>query len=145
MENILNNIYVRIIMGVFIGIPFTSTALFAGAHGLILGYAGIVEEKFSMAILGILTITGFIGIIGAWLRIIEPTSSMSSRYLKITRLMLYSSFITSVSLTIWAFYLEGLTETSMPVIILIVGSILFIAATPKSSNNAFKRGVNFPR
>ena len=131
MENTLNNIIVRFIVGIFIGLPFTATALFAGAHGLILGYAGIVNAEFGMAIIGILTGTGFIGIVGAWLRLIEPTHSMSSRYLRITRLMLYSGFITSASFTIWVVTIEGLTEISMPIIILTIGSILFITATPK--------------
>ncbi len=134
MEYILNNIFVRIIIGILVGLPITAAALIGGAHGLVLGYAGIVNAKIGLFLFGVLTITGFIGISGAWRRLLEPTNSMTEKYKNKTRSMLFYGLTTSTALSIWAVYSEGLTVISLPLVILTLGSILFIMATPKSSN-----------
>lgn len=127
----LNNVYLRIIIGIFIGLPLTATSLIGGAHGLVLGYAGIVNAMFGLLLMGILTITGFIGIFGAWLRLLESTYSMSDRYRIKTRVMLYFGLVTSSILYILAIYTDGLSLLSMPFIAMTIGSVLFIIGTPK--------------
>jgi hypothetical protein len=139
MEYALNNIIVRIIVGITVGSSITAIALIGGAHGLVLGYAGIINAEFGLTLFGILTITGFIGICGAWCRLLKPTYSMSQRFITRIRYMLFFGLVTSAILSIWALYIEGLTVITMPLLALTLGCILFIMGTPKSSNKAFKR------
>ena len=135
MEYIFNNIFVRIIAGILIGIPVSVVALVSGAHGLLLGYAGIITVEFWLVLVGIITITGFIGIIGAWRRLIDSTVSMSVKYNNKTRSMLFFGIFTSVALTIWSIVIDGVSEMTLLLIILCMAGVMFIIATPKSSNN----------
>ena len=44
MENILNNVLVRIFIGITIGIPVSAISVVLGFHGLVLLYAGIKDN-----------------------------------------------------------------------------------------------------
>ena len=135
MENILNNIFVRIIAGLIVGIPLSALVLVTGAHGLLIGYAGVINSEFWLILVGIITITGIIGIIGAWRRLIDSTYSMSVPYNNKTRTMLFFGVFTSVALTVWTIVIDGVSEIASLLIILSIGGVIFIIATPKSSNN----------
>jgi len=141
MEYLLNNIFIRIIVSIFIGIPISALALVTGLHGLVLGYAGIVNIELWLILIGIITITGFIGLAGAWLRLFESTTSMTEPYRHKTRIMLFLGLISSSALSVWSILLDGLSLISFLLMSLAMGGLLFILATPKSSNKSVKQTV----
>ena len=134
MENTLNNRIVRIILAVVVGIPVTAVVVVLGFNGLILGYGGIIEFKLLPFLLGVVTVTGVIGIIGAWKRIYTSTNEMSEKEKQTTRVMLVIGCFSSLALSIWAFS-SAEPEIAIFLLVLSFGAVVFIYATPKNSNN----------
>jgi len=130
MQNIFNSLIFRFVIGVCIGIPFTGISLILGLHGLFIGYGGIVEGNMFFLAIGVITVTGFIGIAGAWARIFSSTEKMSTENRDVIRLMLYCGFISSMGLLGWALYAD--VRTSVVPILLLICSAFFILATPKN-------------
>lgn len=130
MENLLNNKLTRRIIGGVIGIPLTMISIVLGFHGLILLYAGVKDLELYPLSLGIATITGFIGIIGAWKRISASSEEMSEKEKSIIRAMLFCGFLSSAGLSVWAFT-SNEPEVGVTLLLLTLGSIGFIFATPK--------------
>jgi len=128
MERILNNLYARIIISLLVGIPLSAIALIGGAHGLVLGIAGIKDLHFGLALIGIVTI---IGIIGAWRRLLEPTDSMASSKQNNIRLMLILGLAASLSLTVWSVIVDGISIIAVSLLTLSTGGFVFVLATPK--------------
>lgn len=138
MESFLNNTRNRVALGLLVGAPFTLIATILGAHGLILGYGGIVKSDPALLLAGILTLSGFVGICGAWWRVFTSTDSMSCTSRDVVRVMLFVGAGTSLSLAAWALLLEGGALLVVPLVISAVGGVLFIRATPKCSNKSLQ-------
>jgi len=129
MEAFLNYKISRLIIGIGIGLPATAISVILGFHGLILGYGGIKEANIFFLFMGIITITGFIGIIGAWWRLIISTENTSKTNQNKIRSMLFYGLATSIALSIWSLYSDFRT---LPVpLTLILAGTFFIYATPK--------------
>ncbi len=131
IEKTLNMLLVRIAVGIIIGIPLTVLAVVAGAHGLVLTYGGIVDGKYLLILFGIVTITGFMGISGAWLRLLKPSTVMSNKYRNVTRGMLFYGLASSVALSAWSIISEGMSVISLLLIVLSLGGTAFVHATPR--------------
>ncbi len=130
MEKIFNNRIVRLIIGVAIGIPLTAISVVLGLHGLILLYAGIKEMELVPFSIGVVTITGFIGIYGAWERIFRSSEVMTECEKSRVRVMLAFGFISSFGLGLWALYSSEM-EATIIMFLLAAGAVTFIYATPK--------------
>ena len=130
MEKIVNNRIVRLIIGVAIGIPLTAISVVLGLHGLILLYAGLKEMELAPFLIGVVTITGFIGIYGAWKRIFRSSEVMTEGEKSRVRVMLASGFISSFGLGLWALYSSEM-EATIIMFLLAAGAVAFIYATPK--------------
>jgi hypothetical protein len=130
IERFLNKLLTRWLAGLIVGLPFTWLSLILGVHGIILGKGGIKEGGFDLIAPGIITIAGFIGIVGAWIRVIRPTYAMSESILHATRIMLYCGIAASVALFIVVIIGSGFIS-SLPFALVIALGILFIIATPK--------------
>jgi hypothetical protein len=129
METFLNYRVSRLIIGTAIGIPATIISVILGFHGLILGYAGIKEADIYFLFMGIITITGFVGIIGAWCRLIISTHNTSNSVQNKIRTMLIYGLATSVALLIWSLFSDYKT-LPIPLTLILAGTF-FIYATPK--------------
>ena len=130
MEVILNNRIVRIIIGTAIGIPLTAISVVLGLHGLVLLYAGIKEMELVPFSMGLVTVTGFIGIYGAWKRIFKSSDEMTESERSKVRIMLGFGFLSSLGLALWALS-SSEAEATIIMLLLAVGAIAFIYATPK--------------
>lgn len=133
MEEFLNLKITRIAIGALIGIPVTAVSIVLGFHGLVLLYAGIKEFEIFSFSLGIVTITGFIGIIGAWKRIYSSSKNLSEKEKQSIRSMLIIGFLSSIALSYWALS-SSEKEISLALFMLSFGALAFIYATPKNSN-----------
>ena len=129
METLLNLRIFRIIIGTAIGIPFTAVSIILGLHGLFIGYGGIREGNILMMAIGIITITDFIGIGGAWLRLVSSTKEISKEEQKRIRIMLFNGLAASFALFVWALYSD--IQTSLIAFVLLICVAFFILATPK--------------
>lgn len=130
MENFLNNRIIRIVIGTAVGIPLTTISIILGFHGLVLFYAGIKDAELLPFLIGVVTITGFIGIIGAWKRIFTSSEEMTEKEKNTTRVMLLFGSLTSLGLSAWAFKSSEL-EFAAILLLLSLGAVAFIYATPK--------------
>lgn len=129
METLLNSRIFCIIIGTAIGIPFTAVSIILGLHGLVIGYGGIIEGDILLLAIGIITITGFIGISGAWLRLFSSTEEMSIEEQKRIRTMLLNGLVASLALFGWALYSD--IKVSLFALALLMCVAFFIQATPK--------------
>ncbi len=129
MEVFLNYRVSRLIIGAAIGIPATAISVILGFHGLILGYAGIKEADIYFLFMGVITITGFIGIIGAWWRLMVSTRNTSNSKQNIIRSLLLYGLATSVALFMWSLFSDYRT-LPIPLTLILAGTF-FIYATPK--------------
>lgn len=134
MEAILNNPKIRVVVGLVLGAPLTLIAIFLGCYGLILGYAGIVENKPFWFLAGLLTVSGFVGILGAWWRIIVSTRSITGSRLRTLRLMLFAGAGTSFALAVWALLIQSGVILVLLLFALTLIGTLFIRATPECTN-----------
>jgi len=129
MEVFLNYRISRLIIDIGIGLPATALSVILGFHGLILGYGGIKEANIYFLFIGLITITGFIGIIGAWWRLMSSTENTSKSEQNKIRVMLFYGLATSVALLMWSLYSDYRTLL-IPVTLILAGTF-FIYATPK--------------
>ena len=131
MEKLLNNRIVRIVIGTAIGVPVTAISIILGLHGLILLYAGIKEVEVLPFSLGVVTITGFVGIVGAWKRLFTSSEDMTEKQKTNTRTLLVFGLLSSLALSIWAM---SSSEPEMAAILFMLsfGAGVFIYATPKT-------------
>lgn len=104
-----------------------------GLHGLVLFYAGAKEAELLPLSLGVVTITGFIGILGAWKRIYSSSEEMSEKEKSTTRIMLLFGCLSSFGLSAWAFN-SSEPESAIILLLLALGAVAFIYATPKNRN-----------
>ena len=132
IERTLNNLIVRIIAGIVIGLPLTSASVVGGAHGIILGIGGITELNPLLLFIGLVTVTGFIGICGAWRRLLKPTTLMTNKNKSTIRLMLMFGLFSSLGLTVWSVYSEGITIIGWALFALSIGGVIFIYSIPKA-------------
>ncbi len=130
MEKLLNNRIVRIVIGTAIGIPVTAFSIVLGLHGLILFYAGVKEAELLPLFLGVVTVTGFIGIVGAWKRLLSSTEEMDKKEKRNVRAMLMFGLLSSLALGAWAFS-SSEPEIAIILLVLSLGAGVFIYATPE--------------
>ena len=81
-------------------------------------------------LIGTVTITGFIGIYGAWKRIFRSSEAMTESEKSRVRVMLTFGFMSSFGLGLWAFSASEM-EATIFLFLLATGAIAFIYATPK--------------
>ncbi len=134
IERIFNLLGVRILIGAFIGLPITALALIGLAHGLVFLYSGVSDRTLWAIVLGVLSVVGTFGVIGAWLRITISSKSMSKTVNAITRFMLFCGLITSTVLGFWWLANNGIDFITVFFVVLTSGAVLFIYATPICSN-----------
>ena len=123
------------VMLMFFGLPVTAFILFLAVHGLVLGYGGIIKGQIVMILMGLLTVTGLIGVFGAWLRVLTLPKSLS--FIKVINLMLGVGIATCLVLCGWMLW-EGFGPFPLaPLLLAGVGVELFIN-TP-SPNKAINK------
>jgi len=141
MEELLNNNKIRIVISIFIGIPATAIIALTSIYGLTFGLVGVIEGSLYMLFIGIINISGIIGLIGAWKRIYTTSTKMTEDEKHTTKVMLYIGMFSSLSLSASSFYFSEIAPTFI-FILISLGSAAFIYATPKNSNNTLKRTNN---
>ncbi len=129
IRDILDNKAFRILFGMFIGIPSTLAFLIVLPSGLIMGVTGIRDFDVPTLSMGIASIFGAFGVMGAWLRLTKEIDQFSQNQITYLRLLLSGGITATVillALTIWAgtFLVFGL-----PMIALLVVGVCFYAGT----------------
>lgn len=130
MEELLNKRITRIIIGVSLAIPFTAISIVLGWHGLLLGFGGIASGNILFILIGITTIIGFVGIAGAWRRLLKSSNLMSKEEQNKIRTMLFFGLASSLVLCVWSFFKADII-TILILSLLLLFSVFFIYATPK--------------
>lgn len=130
MEELLNKRITRIIIGVSLAIPFTAISIVLGWHGLLLGFGGIASGNVLFILIGITTIIGFVGITGAWRRLLKSSKVMSKEEQNKIRTMLFFGLASSFILCVWSVFKTDLITISI-LYLLLLFSVFFIYATPK--------------
>lgn len=137
MEAFLNYRISRIVFDITIALPLTVFSIVAGLYGLAMGYGGILvighgvisRDGLSFLIIGIIAITGFIGITGVRRRLITSTDNTSKTEQNKTRVMLFYGLATSIALLMCSLYNDCKT---LPIpLTLILACTLLIDATPR--------------
>jgi len=150
MEDLLNKKSTRIIIGLFIATPFTVAAIIFGLYGIILGIAGVAENNPILFLLSLISISGLVGVLGAWRRLVKTTTELSDKEQNKIRTMLFFGLASTVALCIWSVYLEFPKAIATFILILTLKAF-FIYGTPKNSNKQVKNsryhslGLNLPR
>lgn len=120
---------VRLVVGLFVGLPLSVIAVFAIPHGLILGYAGLTDGGVYNLFAGLSTVFGTVAILGAWYRLIVPRAEMSLPTVRIVRAALYLGIVSSVGLAAWAASAAWFTGAGALVLLVPVG-VVFLRYTP---------------
>ncbi|CAG0988351.1 hypothetical protein MTYP_02143 [Methylophilaceae bacterium] len=128
LPNLIDHPAVRIALAV-VGVLLTLVALIATPHGIILGYAGIVERDVLLIFIGLMTVFGVIAIFGAWYRLLVPHVEMGKAQARRIRFCLYCGVISSLGLAGWAGYEAELSLLGVLGLFAIV-SIALIKGTP---------------
>jgi hypothetical protein len=137
MEAFLNYRISRIVIGIAVGLPLTAIVIILGLYGLVMGYGGIlvlshgarIETGLYFLFIGIISITGFVGITGVWRRLITSTEHTSKTEQNKTRVMLFYGLATSIALLMCSLYND---YNTLPIpLTLILTCTLFIYATPR--------------
>ena len=129
MEDLLNKKSTRIIIGLFIATPFTVAAIIFGLYGIIVGIAGIAE-KSPIFLLALISISGLVGVLGAWRRLVKTTMELSDKEQNKIRTMLFFGLASTVALCIWSVYLE-FPKAIATFILMLTLNAFFIYGTPK--------------
>lgn len=129
IRDILDNKVFRILFGMFIGIPSTLAFLILLPSGLIMGVTGLRNFDVPTLSMGVASIFGAFGVMGAWLRLTKTIDRFSQNQIMYLRLLLSGGITATVillALTIWAgtFFVFGLL-----VIALLVVGVCFYAGT----------------
>lgn len=130
MEALLNKRNTRIIIGLFIAAPFTAGAIIFGFYGILFGIGGITGQNPQAFFLGLITISGLVGVSGAWRRLLKPTSERMNKEQNKIRVMLFFGLASSLALFASSIYFK-LTEAILLFIAIIILNIVFIYGTPK--------------
>jgi len=138
MEQLLNNILVRIIVGITIGLPITPLALMYGIHGLLIGFQGLVEGDYLFLLIGVLAVTGLIGIIGAWWRLFRSTEKMKTKERKVVRIMLFCGVISCLGLAAWALFLDLTPKILLLFVLPALAGAVFVSSTPLRAASALQ-------
>ena len=138
MESFLNKKIIRIMIGLFVGIPFTAISIPSALYGLLFGVAGLLfSGSIIFALIGFTAITGLIGISGAWRRLLKSSDILCQEERLLIRKMLFSGLISSLILSTSALYFNYL-ETILLFTLLLFINLFFIYATPKNTNTKIK-------
>ena len=130
MEELLNKKSSRIIIGVLIATPFTVAAIIFGLYGILMGVGGIAEQSPILISLGLISISGLAGVLGAWRRLVNATNDLSVSEQNKIRIMLFLGLASTLALFAWSIYFKSLEAIS--IFLLILGlNVFFIYATPK--------------
>ena len=138
MERLLNNIFVRIIVGITIGLPITPLALMYGIHGLVIGFQGLVEGNYLSLLIGALSVAVLIGIIGAWWRLFRSSDKMKMKERKAVRIMLFCGMISCLGLAAWALFLELTPKILLLFVLPALAGAVFVSSTPLRSTSALQ-------
>jgi len=120
---------IRLAVGVLLGLPLSVVAVFAVPHGLILGYAGLLEGEVLNLLAGISTILGLLAILAAWYRLIVPRSEMSQPKVRAVRAGLFCGVLCSVGLALWAASASWFLMAAALLLLAATGA-MFIRHTP---------------
>jgi uncharacterized Tic20 family protein len=129
MEAFLNYRISRIVFGIAIALPLTAISIVAGLYGLVLGYGGIIGAGLYLLFIGMISITGFIGITVVWRRLKTSTENTSKTEKNKTRVRLFCGLVTSIALLMCSLYNDCKT-LPMPLTLILFYTLL-IDATPR--------------
>jgi len=138
MESFLNKKIIRIMIGLFVGIPFTAISIPLGLYGLLFGISGLFfNGSIIFALIGFTAITGLIGISGAWRRLLKSSDIICQKERLLIRKMLFSGLTSTLILFTLVLYFNYL-EAIFPFTLLLLINLFFIYATPKNTNTKIK-------
>ena len=124
--------YIRIILAL-IGLVLSPVILFMAIHGLILGYAGIMDFSPLLIGMGGATVFGLIGFAGACYRLSRNLVSMSKKQKMVSRALLVSGIASGIYLIIGCLYSGMPLSITLLCVVVTVGGGVFLYATPKGS------------
>jgi len=124
----LDNKNFRIAFAVLVGIPATFVYFVAAIYGFVLVIASFHNFQLFPASLGVATLLGTLGIVGAWLRLIKRRDNLGARELKFTRASLACGVIASIILLANAI-LAGSLIFGVPLAILTLVGVFFYVGT----------------
>ena len=129
IRDILDNKSFRVLFGIFIGIPLAMALLIILPTGFIMGVMGIKNFDLPTISMGVASIFGAFGVMGAWLRLTKTMDQLSQKQISYLRLLLSGGITAAgivLAITIWAgtFSTFGLAAIAL----LIIG-VCFYAGT----------------
>lgn len=128
----LDQYYVRLVVGIALGLPVTMLAFLGAIYGFSMAYGGLVGGRnpaLSAIALG-LTLLVFAGLFGAWRRILQPRARMTSKDARTTRAFLVAGTIAAIlmatGLLVW------FKAHAFAAVFLFIGTmgVVLILATP---------------
>lgn len=131
IENIFDNKWIRICLGVLVGIPFTLAALIGSIHGLVLFFAGIRNNELWAIALGAASMIGLLGLWGAWWRLRKPLKTMSDRERLFVKALLVIGTATSLFLASLSWFWGQWGGGAIIGILVAAVGIVLIIATPQ--------------
>jgi hypothetical protein len=129
LSGALDRPWLRIAVGVFLGIPLTAAALFGAIFGTIFFVHGLQDGEFWAIGLGLVAALGALGIAGAWWRLLRRHTAMSRRESIVVRVLLFSGIVSSIVLGAWAVQGEW-AAAALLFGLLAIGGVALVLATP---------------
>ncbi len=134
LEQAFNDRVVRFLVIILVLVPVTFGALFLGVYGVSLGMLGFRNTNPPLALTGLLTVAGLVGILGAWTRLLVPTERMDTPCRRRVRLLLGCGVCAALGLVLWAWQLEATVLAAAPLLLVICGVLLLLATPSKLSD-----------
>ena len=132
IEKVLNNEVVRTSIRYAILFPFALISIVLGLYGLVFLIGGITSSNPFSFFLGLSSVAGWVGILGAEKRLLSSSEELTEEEKKKIRIMLTFGFLSSLSLSIWAIATSA-TSLAIALFFLSLCPLLLIYATPKGT------------
>lgn len=129
LADVIDRPWVRVGLGVFIGVPITAAALIGAIYGAVFFVGGVRDREFWAVGLGLVATLGVLGIAGAWRRILKRHTAMPHRERVVVRGLLLSGIAASIVLGGWAVQADWVAA-ALSFALLTIGGVALVLATP---------------
>jgi predicted DNA repair protein MutK len=137
LADFVDHRYVRIALGAFLGLPVTVAALCASVDAIAMGPAALASGGVNPSVAAAVTIVTaacFLGICGAWRRLLTPHSRMTEKQRQTVRRMIGAGVVGAMPVAACVFWLSRgeitLVLAAAGIVVLGLVGLALLAATP---------------